>query len=94
MSDANIDPSLQAATISPTTGALSGGMYQTVSAPCGAFNYPATSSSMNGMGGMNGAAATVDGQFQIPPELLEGWPWPFDASNGGGGGGSASSGGY
>lgn len=104
VSDANIDPSLQAVPINPTTGALSGAMYQTVSAPGNAFDFPAISSSMNGMSGLNAVAgaqssssmdamATMNGangftelQFQIPPELLEGWPWHFDASNGGGGG--------
>ena len=96
--DANIDPSLQAATINSKASTISGAMHQTVGGPGSAFGYPANSSNITGMGGMNEMAAvslaplSTEGQFQIPPELLEGWPWPFDAPSGAGGG--AGFGGY
>jgi hypothetical protein len=87
-SDANIDPSLQSTgsptTINPSTGVTSGGVYHTVGAP--AFDY-GTNGAVNNVGGMNGGAPGDElFLFQIPPELLEGWPWPFDATGGGFGG--------
>jgi hypothetical protein len=92
VNDANIDPALQsvaspsgAATINPTTGPMSGGMYQTGIGPDGTFDYLARSTvpgDMNGTGGMNVAAVGEQFQFQIPAELLKDWPWPFHVPSG------------
>jgi hypothetical protein len=34
----------------------------------------------NGISGMTGSGDQF--QFQLPPELLEDWPWPFDMTQG------------
>jgi len=62
----NIDPSLQ--------NSHSNNSYQPSTNP---YNYPATST-VNSMG--MGTAA--DALFHLPPELLEGWPWPADIAQG------------
>jgi hypothetical protein len=83
VSDANIDPSLQSTappTIKPSTGAGVEEIHQSVGAP--GFDYT-TNGAVNGVGGMNGAPGDEQFQFQIPPELLEGWPWPTGAGFGG-----------
>lgn len=87
VSDANIDPSLQSTT-PPTTmnmsiGGAAGVVYQTVGTSGFGFGENGT---VNGIGRMNGAAEDEHLQFQIPPELLEGWPWPFDTTGVGFGG--------
>jgi hypothetical protein len=69
-----------------STSVGAGGIYQTTAAPGNAFDFSTGSTvpqSVNSMGGINGAG-TGDEQlhFQIPPELLEGWPWPFDVNSG------------
>lgn len=66
----NIDPSLQA----PLNVA---GLYQ----PQNTFGFKGDFAS--GVEGMNvGINQPGDDQFQLPPELLEGWPWPFGMSQG------------
>lgn len=67
----NIDPNLQ--------GAGPGSAVYGTLANSNPYDY-------TGTGGVN-INGTVDEQFQfqLPPELLEGWPWPFNIVQGFGG---------
>jgi hypothetical protein len=67
----NIDPSLQNAQANNT--------YQASANP---YNY-SSGPAVSGVGG--GMSVSAGEQFQLPPQLLEGWPWPFDITQGLGG---------
>ena len=72
----NIDPSLQVPTAVPNP-------YQQ---PQSNFSYKREfTSGVEGMNAGVGQSADEQFQFQLPPELLEGWPWSFDMSHGFGG---------
>lgn len=72
----NIDPSLQVSTVMPN-------MYQQ---PQSDFSFKGDfTSGVEGMSAGMEQSADDQFQFQLPPELLEGWPWPFDMSHGFGG---------
>jgi hypothetical protein len=45
--------------------------------PTEAYGFVGNTNNMGGMGGSGGQF-----QFQLPPELLEDWPWPFDMTQG------------
>ncbi len=77
-SNPNIDPTLQnQITLS---SAAQGVTFPTPSNP---YDYTNPGSAVNGLGG----TADEQFQFQLPAELLEGWPWPGDISQGFLGGG-------
>jgi hypothetical protein len=72
----NIDPSLQVPAVVPN-------LYQQ---PQSDFNFKGDfTSGVEGMNSGIGPSSDDQFQFQLPPELLEGWPWPFDMSHGFGG---------
>ncbi|KAE8450522.1 hypothetical protein EG329_006253 [Mollisiaceae sp. DMI_Dod_QoI] len=71
----NIDPSLQEAGIPEVNG------FQATANPYD-YTNPATVAVSVGPGAMS-VMGPQDEQFmQLPPELLEGWPWPLDMSQG------------
>lgn len=50
--------------------------------PANPYNYQ-TGNAVNGAG--EGPGVTVAEHFQLPPQLLHGWSWPFDIPQGFGG---------
>jgi len=77
----NIDPNLQNV-VPPVTLATSANVSAPAESfgPHNPFDYSAagTSNSVNGLAGPSDDQL----QFQIPPELLENFPWPLDMSQG------------
>jgi hypothetical protein len=84
----NIDPALQNSIPTSSTGSIPNGA-DAFQSPYDYTNAASNTSagSVNGVSRMGGQQVTDDGfQFQLPPELLEGWPWNFDFTQGFGGG--------
>jgi hypothetical protein len=71
---------LPGATNAPTDPSL-----QTTPGAVGLYQQPANDFDFKGNFPSDGIDGITEGQgqfqFQLPPELLEGWPWPFDMSH-------------